>query len=102
MITPAAMTALARLPAGDLAAVAPALLPPVRNRLRNRAVLMTIARFYGGMSRTGAAQALAAHLTAPPAPGTLLSDALAAVRALNGGRPMCWRTILDILNTPER
>jgi hypothetical protein len=96
-ISPAARVVLARLAAIEAAAIAPLLMPPARMALRDSLIRATLRRRYGDLLPTRAARALAADLAAGAPPGTIKGDAIAAILALNNGRPIKARQILNIV-----
>ena len=79
-----------------LAALAPALLPPVRLELRDRTIRDSATRFYGTLSPTGAAKAMASDFAVSEPVGTPKGEVLALIVALNDGT-LRWRQLFTII-----
>ena len=95
ILPPSALAELAGMDSNQIAAVAPVIAPAARRHMRNKAIRTALDMFYPAMPITAAAQCLARDL-AHPAPGTVKGDTLAKIRALNNGRGLKHRRIIEI------
>ena len=88
---------LARLAAREAGALAPCLTPSARAEVRDAVIRAAVRRFYGDLPATPAARAMADDLQSAADPGTALGDALAAILALNDGRTLGYRQLINIM-----
>jgi hypothetical protein len=95
ILPPAACATLARLRPEDAAALAPCFLPAARRHMRNKAISAALDVFYPAMPITAAAHCMARDLE-HPVPGTVKGDTLAKILALNNGRGLQHRRIIEI------
>jgi hypothetical protein len=95
ILPPAALAELAGMDPNQLATVAPVIAPAARRHMRNKAISTALDVFYAAMPITAAAHCMARDL-AHPVPGTVKGDTLAKIRALNNGRGLQHRRIIEI------
>jgi len=97
-ITPAARDVLKGLPLTKTAALAPFLTPAARIDRRDAAIRDALAYFYADTPKTPAALAMATELRAGNFDGSRKAETLVAILALNKGRPIGWRQIVNIVD----
>jgi hypothetical protein len=94
--------ALTRLPNLVLAAVAPCLTRTMRIELRDEAIGKAVAKFYANSSVSKATKQLAEELAGGGTPGTPKGDVVALILALNGGKRLGGRRLLDLVGGAPR